>query len=488
VTSSMKEGRFGSLRENAMGVVGAVAISMAFMGPATSVFNGTAPAVSNVGYAFPLAMLLALIVCLLVASAIAAFAEKIPTAGFAYTFNTRGFGKRGGFLSGWILALSYAMVGPMLFAAFGALAAQFLQNQWGVNIPWWIFTIAAVVAIWAISALGINRSAETALIFLVLEVGVVTALLLTIVGKGGAQGLTLAPFNPAQAHNGISGLGLGLLWSILAFVGFESAGTLGEETARPRHSIPVALFAAVGVIGLFYLLAAYAASVGFGSSHVGKFMSDPTPFNTLGSRYWGSGLLWILSLTVLNSVFANLISGCNAFVRVFFAMGREGIFARALGRTTSDGVPIVALTSYMAFALALALIGGALWNPFGAYGFYGTILGLGIVITYILINLALIRFYQREHPAEFSPIRHGLLPIVASLLMLLPVYGIIWPVPAYPDNLVPYIMVGWIIVGAIYLAFIVRSRPEVMDAMGRVMGEKPEREPGYVPAVRTGDR
>jgi amino acid transporter len=464
-----QQNKVGQLRRNAISVIGAVALAMAFMGPATSVFFNTNPAASGAGYALPFALLLALIVSALVASAIGAFAQKIPTAGFAYTFNTHGFGKRGGFLSGWILVFSYAMVGPMLLSAIGALASQFVQSLTNVNIPWWVFTIFFALVVWGIGILGISRSARTALIFLVLEVGVMLALFATILFKGGTEGVSLAPFNPANSLGGLSGLGIGLLWSILYFIGFESAGTLGEETQNARRSIPVALFTAVGVIGLFYVLSGWAAAIGYGGSHTSAFASDGTPWVTLVQRFWGPGVVWLVSLTVLNSIFANLISGINATVRVLFAMGREEILPRNWGRTTPQGNPSVALTVYMIFALVFALLGGLLWTPLGAYGFFGTILGLGIVITYILINLALIVFYRRDYPTEFSVVRHAILPVIASIIMLLPIYGLLWPVPAYPNNLVPYIMLAWIVIGAVYLFVIEKRRPELLDAMGRAM-------------------
>ncbi|HEX4204619.1 MAG TPA: hypothetical protein VHZ51_10580 [Ktedonobacteraceae bacterium] len=135
-----QEKQRGHLRKNAINVVGAVALSMAFMGPATSAFFNTAPVAGAAGYALPFALILALIVALLVASAIGAFAQKIATAGFAYTFNTYGFGKKGGFLSGWILIFAYAMVGPMLLSGIGALTQAFVQSATGVDVPWWIFT------------------------------------------------------------------------------------------------------------------------------------------------------------------------------------------------------------------------------------------------------------------------------------------------------------------------------------------------------------
>jgi amino acid transporter len=460
------------LRKDAIGGLGAAVLAMAFMGPATSVFFNTSLAAAGAGYALPFSILLALIVCALVASAITEFARKISSAGFAYTFNTHGFGKQGGFISGWLLVLSYAMVGPMLFAGIGAFSSDFVESQFKIGIPWWIFSALFVAIIWGIAALGINRSAQTALIFLVLEVGVMSALFVTIVGAGGAEGLSAAPFNPANSLHSVSGLGIGMLWGILFFIGFESAATLGEETQNAHRSIPIALFAAVGVIGVYYVFSGYAAAIGFGQGSVGEFVGDNTPWSTLTEQYWGQGFLWVITLTVLNSIFANLLTGCNAAVRVIFAMGREGFFPRALGRTSS-GKPLVALGAYMIFSLLLALVGGALIGPFGIYGFCGTILGLGLVIIYILINLALIRFYRREHPEEFSILRHAILPLIASLLLLLPIYGLIYPVPDFPNNLVPYIVIVWIALGFVYLAVVSRRRPETLDAMGRVWGDEP---------------
>ena len=461
---------YGHLRKDALTVLGAVALSMAFMGPATSVYFNTQPAVGGAGYALPLAILIAMVVCLLVASAISGFAQKIPTAGFAYTFNTHGFGKRGGFLSGWLLVLAYGMVGPMLFPAIGQLGSGFLQDNFSISIAWWVLTIVFVMVVYAIAVLGIQRSAETALVFLGVEVLVMGALFVTIILKGGAQGNSLEPFNPASSPTGWSGLGIGILWGILMFIGFESAGTLGEETQHAKRNIPVALFTAVIVIGIFYVVSGYASAIGYGKDQVATFQGDGSPWLTLGTTYWGSAATWIVAGVVLSSIFANLISGCAAVIRVIFAMGRESIFPSQLGETRA-GSPFVATTAYLLFSLALALLGGAIMGPLGAYAFFGTILGLGLVIIYILMNLALIIFYRRDYPSEFSLIRHGLFPVVASLLMLLPIYGLLWPYPSMPNAVCLPIIIVWMVVGAIYLYSIEKGSPAKLDAMGRVMVE-----------------
>jgi amino acid transporter len=464
-------GGYGHLRKDALTVVGAVALSMAFMGPATSVFFNTQPAVGGAGYALPLGIVMAMIVCLMIASTIGAFAQKIPTAGFAYTFNTHGFGKRGGFMTGWLLVLAYGMLGPMLFPAIGELGSEFLSTNFAVTLPWWIITIAFVALIWGIAVLGIERSAETALLFLAVEVCVMVALFLTIIVKGGAQGNSLQPFSPASSPTGLSGLGVGMLWGVLMFIGFESAGTLGEETRSAKRNIPIALFTAVIVIGAFYVLAGYAAAIGFGKDQVATFQGDGSPWVTLGTKFWGGPATWIVAAVALSSIFANLVSGSNAVVRVIFAMGREAIFPRKLGETRGEGSPFIALSVYMVFSLAAALIGGAVMGPLGAYAFYGTILGLGLVVIYILMHLALIIFYRRDYPSEFSIIRHGAIPVVGALLLLLPIYGQVWPYPAMPNGMCVPIIVAWIVVGVAYLYFVEHRAPERLEAMGRVMGE-----------------
>ncbi|QKV97327.1 APC family permease [Streptomyces sp. NA02950] len=439
---------------------------MAFMGPATSVAFNTPPAAAGAGYALPLAVLLALIACLLVANTIAAFARKIPAAGFAYTFNTHGFGPAGGFISGWLLLLSYGMVAPMLLAAIGTYSSQFLAAVFHVHIAWQLMTLLFGLIVWGINALGISDSAKVAMVFLVLEVGVMLGLTLTILGKGGDHGLSLAPFSPTHSLGGTSGLGTGMLWGVLMFIGFESVATLGEEAKAAKRTVPVALFSAVIVIGTFYALTAYGAAIGYGPGHANAFAADASPWTTLAHRYWG--VTWALMLTVIVGQFANFVSGSNSFVRVLFAMGREGILPKALGRTSRRQIPHIALGGYMLFSFAFTFLMGAKFGPLGVYSFAGTVLGLGMIIIYILISLAVIRFYRREHPSEFRWIRLGVLPVATAILMLLPIWGQIHPLPAWPNNLVPYLIVAWMVLGAGYLIFLRARRPALVSAMGHV--------------------
>jgi amino acid transporter len=464
-TPSIRPGR---LRGGAIGALGAAVLAMAFMGPATSVAFNTPPAAAKIGFALPFGILLAMLVCLITASAIGSFSSKLPSAGFAYTFNTHAYGKGTGFTSGWILALAYGAVGPMLFAAMGGFGSQFISTQFHVTVAWWIISAFIMAVIWFIGSRGISSSAKTALIFLILEVGVLLGLFATIIGKGGASGNTIAAFNPANSLTGVSGIGFGMLWGVLMFVGFESAGTLGEETRDPRRSVPRALFFAVILIGIVYVLSGYAAAIGFGQHHVGALSTSTTPWTTLANTYWGTDVAWVLTLTVLNSQFANVLSGSSAAVRIIFSLGREGILSRKLGTTSRRDNPVAAWTTYILFSAVVTFALGAWITPFGAYDFLGSILGLGIIVLYILLNIGLLVYFRRRHRAEFSPVRHALLPIVGSLLLLLPIYGQLWPIPAWPYDLVPYLIVAWILGGVGYFLYLKSRKPALVEAMGRV--------------------
>jgi amino acid transporter len=462
----------GGLRANAISGLGAATIAMAFMGPATSVFFNTPPAAVHMGYGLPFGTLLALVVCLAVAGTVGGFSRRMPAAGFAYTFNTRSFGRGGGFVSGWVLAVAYLAVGPMLFAAIGSFGHDFLSQNLSISVPWWVLSLMAVGIVLFIGSRSLDRSVETAVVFLVLEVSVMLALFVTILANH-SHSLSLAPFNPGNSLSGFSGIGYGMLWGVLMFVGFESAGTLGEETKDARRAIPIALFSAVGIIGIFYVLSSYTAAIGFGSaagSHA--LANDASPFNTLANKNWSSSVAWIVSLTVINSQFANVISGSNASVRMIFSLGRERLLPRILARTNAKGSPIAAWIAYASIATVLTLGLGAAMGPLGVYAFMGTALGLGIILIYISINLAFMRWMWVHERNNFSVLRHAVVPVIASLLLLLPIWGQIHPYPAYPISLVPPIVVLLILSGIFYYLYLRSRSPDIVAGMGRVWGDE----------------
>ena len=55
-----------------------------------------------------------------------------------------------------------------------------------------------------------------------------------------------------------------MVFCLLAFVGFEAAAPLAEETRDPKRTIRRAVLLSAVLIGLFYIFNMYAATVYFG--------------------------------------------------------------------------------------------------------------------------------------------------------------------------------------------------------------------------------
>jgi amino acid transporter len=467
------------LKKNSITLFGAVASTCAFMGPATSIYFNTGMGVENSGNAFGFAFLLATIATLFIAYVIAQFAKKLPTSGFAYTFAVRGLGPKSGFLTGWLLVGGYAMICPMLLAGTGYFLSQFFLTYFNVHISWGIFAVIVGAAILLLSSMGVAQSVRVALIMLLIEICVMFAFFITVLIHGGAEGITFATFNPTNTlkPHDINGIGTAVMWAILMFVGFESAATLGEETKDAKRNIPKALIYCVVSIGAFYLIGAFTAVIGYGPSHVNEIVkgiaSGVNPWDSIFETHWGKAASMIMMLVVLNSIFANLLSGFNATVRIFYAMGRENVLPKFMGEVSvKSQVPLKASIFYMSISLVATLILGYLWDPMTVYGWAGTILGLAIIIVYILINISLFFFYKR-HTSEFNIVKHAVVPLVATVLLYLPLKGVIQSTlpssgAASPMTSVPYIVAIWMVVGVIYTYYLLKYKKNTFESMGKV--------------------
>lgn len=444
----MKPTHRHELKRNSVPFVGALALSAAFMGPAASVFYNIVPAAAVAGTAFPLSFLISMIAILFVASSVIAFSRKIQSASFAFAYTSEGLGKNFGFMAGWMALLAYAMVAPLTYAGFGIIISEFMMRQFSLQVSWIWFFVAAGIAVSLLSCFGVNHSTRATLIFLVLEVTVMLALFGSVIFGSGQN--SVQPFLYRSAPQGVSSLGAGMVFGILSFTGFEAAANLGEETRDAARNIPRAIILSVILIGLFYLVGAYVADIAF-HLQAPEIASNGAPFDVICRRFWGNNWAWVVDLTVLNSIFANAIAGQVAMVRNLFSLGRAGVLPGFMGRTSRLGVPFNAIVFEFLLAMVLGLTVGCWIGAWGVWKLMGAIMSIGLIIVYALVSASLPFFFLRQHRSEFSRIRHLLVPAVCLLLLLLPLYGTIWPVPIFPYNLAPYVVVAWTLVGGYHL-------------------------------------
>jgi len=185
----------------------------------------------------------------------------------------------------------------------------------------------------------------------------------------------------------------------------------------------------------------------------------------MAKRVWGLGWIFVF-VAIINSVIAISIAASNAVTRVWYGMGSVGVLPKDLAKiqpkykTPSNAIHLQIGVS------AVLIIATGLWvGSADIYGFLGDIITVAIVIMYGLANVALYFYMRREQAEHFQWWRHGLIPLVGTLLLLPVLWVTFDPLPAYPFNLVPYIVVAWMIIGVGVMWWIEKRKSSSMMAM-----------------------
>jgi amino acid transporter len=461
---------YGELRRNSLGLPSALAMSLAYISPTIGVIFITALIAGKAGIAAPFTFIIGTVGIAFMALTLAHFSTRVPSAGTFYTFISQGLGSSTGFVMGWLLFFAYALQSPLNTNLFGSFVSGLIKSNFGVDIPWWVLMIFIIAFVGALAWWSIHRSMQLDLAFVVAEVTVVGALLILILVKGGAQGQVPQAWNPGNSPTGLSGIGLAFIFIVFAFFGFESSTTVAEEVQRPRRNLPIALVGSVVLTGIWFCFAMYAVIVGYGPGHIGKLASASAPVTDLATRYIGHWYSIAVSLAAVSAQIAVLIAIHNANYRIFYALGRERLLHPALGRThPRNQTPHVAIITYSVVALGLGLMFGLLWGPEAAFGDVGYFSSLGILPIYFLTNVALIAYMWRKRRSEFSWVFHGLFPLVAMVIIGFGIYTSLHPLPAYPENFMPFFVLGWILIGVIWMLYLRRRDPRKLRLIGQIV-------------------
>jgi amino acid transporter len=468
MSTATHEGRRG-LAHGVIGPTRVVAFGVSSVAPAGSVVGGLVILVSFAGFASPLVVVFAFVASLCCANSIAEFARRLPSAGSLYTYNSRGLGRTGGFLTGWMMIAAYALYAPAGVALTSAFASMLLADVLGVTIAPWVLFLVIVAAVVLIVYLGIAVSSSVDLLLAAGEIAVIAALAVTILVKTGPAHYSATVLLPASSpHGQLSDITNALIYGISAFAGFEAAAALGEEARNSRRSIPAATIGVVIATGLFYLLVVLAETFGAGRHGISALAGQPSPLGYLTSRYWSPSVLWVIDLVVVVTGLSFVIAVTNAAIRILFAMGREQVLPVSLARLSGRRTPVVAIGCVALLMLALGLpltytVGGP-----RTFGYLAGVGALSIVLIYLAVNIAAIRAFRTEFRDQIRVWRHLVLPGAAAVLFLFPLWGILHPRAYTLVNLLPFAALGWLCLGVIVAGVLRARRPANLEALGRV--------------------
>jgi amino acid transporter len=447
--------------------------SMTHIAPAVGLIFALGAAIPYAGAALPLSTVVGFIGVAFVAYSVGQLARVLPASGYYMTWIARAIDHRLGFLVAWMTLLAEGLIPGALFLVLGwTLSAArpdlFGGQQWYL----WAFVLAGLILV--MTYLGIKISGTAGVVLGLVELVILAVLAIwLIVDAGSANTTSVFTTSAPGVDGGWSGIFRGVIYVVPAFVGFETAAPLAEETRNPRKAIPRAILLATVGIGVFFVVSAYAGIVGWGPNKIAGYASSPNAWQALGSREWGAIGTFLVVFALINSTVGNANAGMNAAARLVYAMARIGTIPRVLARIQPQRrTPHIAIFWLTGANLALAILVG--WwrgGPVGGFGFLVALGSIFFMLLYVSACIAVPFLYLRYHRNEFNPIKHIVAPAIGIAVFIGPLKSTVYPVPPYPLNLAPYVDLAWIAIGAAILIYLLRNRPQSVENAAAVMIE-----------------
>ena len=382
-----------------VGAWGAIAVNVANM-IGTGVFLKTRVMTCNVGSGkmVLLVWLAAGLLSLAGSFSYSEIAAMMPEAGGDYVYLRRAYGRIVGFLYGW-MTFAVAKAGSQAALAVGlaifmnvALGGklehwQLTAAPFGIHLTVSGLTLVALATIWTVAL--INCASVTA--------GGLTALSLTIAKVALIVGVAVGAFLfapgdwshvsgnglsgtcegvAAGARGGYAGFGAAMLGALWAYDGWNNVAPLSGEIRNPQRNLPRAFVGGMLVVASLYLIVNLAYFYAMSPLEIASVPTGSSVATEVLKRFLGPVAVSMTAVALMVSSFGSLHSSALANSRVPYAMARDGLFFRALGRLSPrSNVPVRAILAQAAWGSVLALSGSydALTDSvvFASWLFYG---------------------------------------------------------------------------------------------------------------------
>ena len=458
------------LQIGALNLVDIATSTMANVAPSMSFYFSFALIAGAAGVGSPLTIVVAIVAIALLGNTLSEFSRAIPSTGSFITFIGKTFGPVMAVTTTIVVCIGYILAVSTVIDISGGWTQIILKQYLGINVPWQILTLFFVVVVFFLMVRGVHLSTRWAGGFFLLEM-IVLVLVSVIILITHAGKLSFAPFNPGNITGGLAGIGLGFPIAVYMFIGWENSASLAEETANPRRNIPRAIYASILLMGLSYLLFAYATVVAF-NYNVNALSTSAVPFIDAAKSI--SGFLALLAyIAGFTSTISCLIAASNAQSRLIFNAAREGLLPSWIAKVhATNRTPWTSFLVYFIIGLGIVYILGWTTDPIVFFGQIGTLGTILVALTYLVSNIALPFFYRRYHPDQFSFVKHLILPVLGILAIGFPLWGLIQPGQPSPFNIYPWVALGIIVLALIYAFILSRINPALGDRVGSIVADR----------------
>jgi APA family basic amino acid/polyamine antiporter len=413
------------------------------------------------------------------AMAYAELAAVRPKAGGEYVYLRAAFGRLAAFLTGWtsfVAGFSGAVATSAVvltsyvgrFVPAGADATPLLI----VPIPFIplvvsrqaILAIAAIVVMSWIHLRGVGPGRLVGNILAALKV---SALLVFIavglaIGAGSAANLRQA----AAPVQGTAWL-LALIPVMFTYSGWNAAAYLAEEIRNPGRNVPIALGLGTLAVVVMYLLLNILYLFVLPVGELAKVQGSV--LDVVADRLLGVRAGDVMGLVSIVSIAASISAMTFAGPRVYYAMGRDGLFFRRAAQVHPRyHTPAIAIGAQAVWSSFLVLSGSA--SALTNYTGFAVVLFAAVAVAALFV----LRSREPDAVRPFSALGYPVAPALFTLASLAIVANALWT-----DLLVPIAMktqwgpsaAGLLIIAAGIPLYMVRARRIPASAPGAVGAE-----------------
>ena len=312
------------LKSGALGLISSIVIGVASTAPAYSLAATLGFVVVLIGLQAPIVTILAFIPMYFISVGYQEMNRVDPDCGTTFTWATRAFNPRVGWMGGWGIIAADILV----MASLAQIAGQYVFDLFNANgigdnaTSGWVLLVGIlwIVAMTWICYVGIEVSANLQKALLGIELTMLTVLsvwALIRVGNGSAPVGHIVPalswFNPFKVTH-FSNFVAGLADMLFIYWGWDTAVACNEETAdaetTPGKAAVISTFVLLGIYALVILAVQSFAGLGTTGIGLGNLAHQGDVLSILGPAVFGHSTLasvldHLLLLMVLSSAAAS---------------------------------------------------------------------------------------------------------------------------------------------------------------------------------------
>jgi APA family basic amino acid/polyamine antiporter len=397
------------------------------VGAGIFVLTGTVAAL-NAGPAVTLCYIMASVACFFAGLCYAEYASMVPVAGSAYSYAYATFGELIAWIIGWCIMFEYLFSASLVAISWSGYVTSALGDL-GLHIPavlanaplradannhivttGALINLPAVLVTLACTALLIIGTRKSAMVNSVIVIAKVLAILILVVACMPHIDTQLwHPFVPPNTGKtgdfGWSGVLRGAGIVFFAYIGFDGVSTLAEEAKNPQRTMPLSLGLSLAICTALYVAVSLAVT-GIADYHL---LNVPDPlYQALSMAH--ANLDW---LKVLVAVVAGLglipviLLSLLGQVRIFFAMGRDGLLPPSLSRCSQRfRTPHIGT---LVTGVASALVAG-----FFPLDLLGQLISIGTLMAFAIVCAGII-ILRKRMPDLHRPFRAPWVPVIPIL-------------------------------------------------------------------------